>query len=105
MSTDAPTGVGPEGPPPSTASEHDFTTRTTTRVPFRLKVALVWVGIFAVLAVGFALSGFDTTWMKENWPFIVKGIWITIFITICCAVAPTWGGLPTSISYNTQPSE
>jgi hypothetical protein len=30
---------------------------------------------------------------------------ITIFITICCAVAPTCGGLPLSISYSTQPSE
>ena len=30
---------------------------------------------------------------------------VTIFMMICCAVDPTCGGLPVSISYSTQPSE
>ena len=30
---------------------------------------------------------------------------VTIFIMICCAEAPTCGGLPVSISYSTEPSE
>ena len=30
---------------------------------------------------------------------------VMIFMMICCAFAPTWGGLPVSISYSTEPSE
>jgi hypothetical protein len=30
---------------------------------------------------------------------------VTIFMMICCAEAPTCGGLPVSISYSTLPSE
>jgi hypothetical protein len=30
---------------------------------------------------------------------------VTIFMMICCADDPTWGGLPVSISYSTLASE
>jgi polar amino acid transport system permease protein len=51
------------------------------RIPYRLKLALVWLAIFVILAVIFAAAGFDTQWMRDNWVFVVKGIWVTIFIS------------------------
>ena len=30
---------------------------------------------------------------------------VTIFMMICCAEEPVWGGSPVSISYRTQPNE
>jgi polar amino acid transport system permease protein len=47
-----------------------------------VKLALVWLVIFLILAVLFAAAKFDTQWMRDNWVFIVKGIWVTIFISV-----------------------
>lgn len=51
------------------------------RIPHRVKLALVWLAIFLLLAVLFAAAQFDTGWMRERWIFIAKGIWVTIFIS------------------------
>src|SRR5919201_1925448 len=53
------------------------------RLSFRVKVALVWVGIFVLMAVFFAFAKFDTTWMRDNFKFIATGIWVTITIAVC----------------------
>ena len=42
-------------------------------VPFRFKLAAVWLALFGLVAVFFALSGFDTAWMRENLVFIAGG--------------------------------
>jgi polar amino acid transport system permease protein len=54
----------------------------SARVPFRLKVALVWVAIFGVLAGIFAAAQFDTSWMRDNLWFIAQGLRYTLYIAI-----------------------
>ncbi|MEP6665923.1 MAG: amino acid ABC transporter permease [Nocardioidaceae bacterium] len=54
----------------------------SARVPFRLKVAVVWVAIFAVLTVFFAVAGFDTQWMKDNFSFIAGGLKYTLYMAV-----------------------
>src|SRR3990172_11720854 len=50
------------------------------RVPFRIKLAVVWVAIFTALGVLFALAQFDTTWLADNFWFIALGLPWTILI-------------------------
>lgn len=50
-------------------------------VPFRVKLALVWLGIFVVLGALFALASFDTAWMREEWLFVLKGLPWTVIIS------------------------
>jgi polar amino acid transport system permease protein len=54
----------------------------SARVPFRLKVAVVWVAIFAVLVAFFWLSRFDTDWMLDNLEFIALGLRFTIQMAV-----------------------
>jgi polar amino acid transport system permease protein len=54
----------------------------SARVPFRLKLALVWGVILGLLVALFAAAGFDTDWMRENASFIARGITWTILIAI-----------------------
>jgi polar amino acid transport system permease protein len=54
----------------------------SARVPFRLKVALVWAAIFAVLAGIFAAAQFDTDWMREHLSFIAGGLRFTLYIAV-----------------------
>src|SRR5919198_708188 len=56
------------------------------RLSFRLKVALVWVGIFAIMALFFAIAKFDLGWMRDNFRFIATGLWVTV-VTAVCAIA------------------
>ena len=51
-------------------------------VPFRLKVAIVWVLIFLVLALFFYIAQFDNQWMLDNLEFIARGLQYTIYIAI-----------------------
>ena len=51
-------------------------------VPFRLKVAIVWGCIFAVLAVFFALAAYDTDWMADNFEFILTGVRYTLLMAL-----------------------
>jgi polar amino acid transport system permease protein len=51
-------------------------------VPFKFKLAAVWLALFALVAVLFALSGFDSAWMTENAVFIAGGLRVTIFIAV-----------------------
>ena len=50
------------------------------RIPFRLKLAAVWVGIFVILGALFAAVKFDTGWMRDHAWFIIRGVWVTVFI-------------------------
>jgi polar amino acid transport system permease protein len=56
------------------------------RRSFRLKVALVWAGIFALMTVLFAIAKFDVGWMRDNFRFIATGVWVTI-VTAVAAIA------------------
>ena len=83
MKTDSP-GVGTGPPPHGPGAKQGMRERLeqlSLRVPYRLKLALVWLVIFLILAALFAAAQFDTQWMRDNWVFIIKGIWVTIFIS------------------------
>ena len=54
----------------------------SARVPFRLKVGVVWACIFVVLAVFFWLCKFDTDWMRDEFGFIIGGLKFTIYLAI-----------------------
>ncbi len=88
MKTESPgvgTGPPPQGPRPKLGLRERLE-QFSLRIPYRLKLALVWLAIFLILAVIFAAAQFDTPWMRDNWIFIVKGIWITIFISAIAIV-------------------
>ncbi len=48
----------------------------------------MWLAIFLILAALFGLAQFDTDWMRDNWMFIIKGIWVTIFVSSSRSSAP-----------------
>ena len=50
----------------------------SARVPFRLKAAVVWAALFALVGVLFWLSQFDTDWMGDNLSFILGGLRYTL---------------------------
>ena len=54
----------------------------SARVPFRLKVAIVWVGIFVLLVAFFWAAQFDTDWMLDNFEFIALGARFTIQMAV-----------------------
>jgi polar amino acid transport system permease protein len=51
-------------------------------VPFKVKVAVVWVGIFIVLGIFLSFAGFDLGWMFEKAGFIAAGLRFTLAIAI-----------------------
>ena len=50
----------------------------SANVPFRLKVALVWLAIFAVIGFLFWASEFDNQWIREHLWFIARGLVFTL---------------------------
>ena len=52
------------------------------RFSFRTKVAVVWALIFAGLAVVFAAFRFDTEFMLEWLPFLLKGVPLTLLVSV-----------------------
>ena len=54
----------------------------SARVPFRLKVAAVWVVLFGVLAFLGNAAQFDTQWIRDNIRYIVGGLRYTLTIAV-----------------------
>ncbi len=85
-----PTGAGtsrpPEAIPPRRHPFWDAVEELSYRIPFRVKLALVWILIFALLVIVFMAVKFDTAWMRENAWFIVRGTWVTVVIAIASIV-------------------
>jgi polar amino acid transport system permease protein len=54
----------------------------SARVPFGVKVALVWLVIFAVLSVFLYVAAFDWPWMRDHFVFIAKGLQFTLYIAL-----------------------
>jgi polar amino acid transport system permease protein len=52
------------------------------RVPFRLKVALVWAAMFGVLAFVGNAAGFDVQWIRDNMRYILGGVRYTLTIAV-----------------------
>jgi polar amino acid transport system permease protein len=72
-------GIGETGPPDPIRTQGGA-------LPFRVKVALVWLAIFAAIGILFYLSSFDIDWMRTNFRFIVTGVWVTIVTAIVSIV-------------------
>jgi polar amino acid transport system permease protein len=58
----------------------------TARVPFALKLVVVWGIILAALVTLFAIADFDVQWMREHAGFIARGITWTIVIAVLSIV-------------------
>ncbi len=54
---------------------------------FVLWVSLVWVGIFAALLIVFNQFNLDFRFMLKYLPFIMKGVGMTIFVSVCSIVS------------------
>jgi polar amino acid transport system permease protein len=73
MSTDE-TGVAMRPPSAPGPSRTDRWALRSAGVPFRAKVALVWLGILAILGFLFWASSFDNVWIREHIGFIARGL-------------------------------
>ena len=51
------------------------------RLPYKTKLAAVWIVIAVALLTTFVALGLDTTFMREWAPFILKGALLTVFIS------------------------
>jgi polar amino acid transport system permease protein len=58
----------------------------SARIPFRLKLAVVWGVILSLLVALFAAADFDTAWMREHASFIARGVTWTIIIAVLAIV-------------------
>ncbi len=58
----------------------------SARVPFRIKLAVVWIAIFTILGTVFALADFDTEWMGDHFSFIFFGLPWTILVSILAII-------------------
>lgn len=52
------------------------------RIPFKVKVAAVWLVIVAFLLVAFFKSGFDLQWMAAHAFSIAKAVWVTVAFSV-----------------------
>ena len=86
------TGAG-AGRPPAPPEERRRGLReraelASSRVPFTVKLAIVWLVIFTVVGVLFAAAGFDLPWMREHFSFIALGLpWTIIICVLAIALA------------------
>ncbi len=63
--------------------------RASARVPFRLKVGVVWLVIFIVLAVLFASADFNTQFMRDSADYVVRGLLYTLIIALAGIILAT----------------
>jgi polar amino acid transport system permease protein len=78
-------GGGPLAVPPPPAhrrSRRETFELFSARIPFRLKLAVVWATILSALVLLFAAAGFDTEWMSDHAEFIARGLTWTIVIAV-----------------------
>ena len=68
--------------PTSGPGRMDRLSLASAGVPFRLKVAVVWLGIIGLLATLFWLAEFDSAWIADRVDFIAKGLTFTVAIAI-----------------------
>jgi polar amino acid transport system permease protein len=60
--------------------------QASARIPFRLKVAVVWIVIFALIGALFAAAKFNTEWMRAHWFYIFKGLKYTILLAVVAII-------------------
>ena len=54
----------------------------SARVPFRVKLALVWLAIAVVLGWFFLAAGFDVEWIRGKAQFVAEGIIWTVLLSV-----------------------
>jgi polar amino acid transport system permease protein len=54
----------------------------SANIPFKVKVWIVWVAIFFVIAVMLGLFQLDTGWIRENFSYIAWGLEYTILLAL-----------------------
>jgi polar amino acid transport system permease protein len=64
------------------AGRPDAMAISSANIPFRLKVAIVWLGVFFVITVLLALFELDTQFIRENLWFMFKGIEFTLLLAV-----------------------
>jgi polar amino acid transport system permease protein len=64
------------------AGHPDSLALASARIPFRLKVALVWAAIFSIFGLFLLLSDLDSAWMRDNAKYIAFGLIYTIALAI-----------------------
>jgi polar amino acid transport system permease protein len=82
-------GVGATPPPGALGTPPTAWQRAelaSLRVPFRVKVALVWLVVLTVLGILFVLVRFDVAWMTDNIRFIALGVPFTLLICIAAII-------------------
>ena len=75
----------------------------SSRVPFRLKTAAVWVVLFAALGFLGNAADFDLPWIRDNFRYIVGGLRYTMVIAlggIALAIVMALLGALARISHN-----
>ncbi len=60
--------------------------QASARVPFRLKVAFVWVVIFTILGLLFAAADFNTQFMRDSADYVLRGLLYTVVIALAAIV-------------------
>jgi polar amino acid transport system permease protein len=60
--------------------------QASLRIPFRVKLAIVWLVIVTVLSIMFAAVKFDLPWMSHNYVFILRGLPYTLVISAAAIV-------------------
>jgi polar amino acid transport system permease protein len=69
-------------PPPSSPGRFERWSRRSAGISFRLKVAVVWLFIFALLGFLFWAASFDNAWIRDNIGFIARGLLFTLAMAL-----------------------
>jgi polar amino acid transport system permease protein len=80
------TGAGTTPPPGARARATGLLERyelLSERIPFRAKLIAVWIAIFAVMGGVLVAFELNVAWMRHNFWFITRGLWVTVFIAVC----------------------
>jgi polar amino acid transport system permease protein len=80
-----PVGAGHDVRPPASppkSGRREALGQWSARIPFRVKLAVVWLAIFLILLTIFNLAGFDVSWMREHSSFILKGLLFTVITAV-----------------------
>jgi polar amino acid transport system permease protein len=78
--------IRPPGVPDGDLSRWQRVEVASLRVPFRVKLALVRLGVVTVLGIMFVLVRFDLGWMTEHARFILLGIPFTLLISVAAII-------------------
>lgn len=89
MDVEKQAGAGATSPPGFIGSARGTWRRmelASLRVPFRVKLAAVWLVILTILGIMFALVQFDVAWMGDHALFIFYGVPFTLLICVAAIV-------------------